>query len=75
MGLGSKANVTLALVRSRQVDTTTSDPTDVLLGALVHIWPAGGYKVLVFDLKHIESERSIFPHSPIHLDLPCISFL
>lgn len=49
MGLGSEADVTLALVRSRQVDTLTSDPTDVLLGALIHIWPAHGCKELVFE--------------------------
>lgn len=56
-----EANVTLALVRSGQVDTLTSDPTDVLLGALVHIWPADKCNVLVLDLKHTGGERNIFP--------------
>lgn len=61
VGLDPEANVALALVRSRQVDTLTSDPTDVLLGALVHVWPADRRNMSVFNLKHTGSERNIFP--------------
>lgn len=75
MRLSSEADVTLALIRSRQVETLTSDPTDVLLGALVHIWPANRKR---WCFKHTGFERDIFlsgGDSPIHLDLPCINFL
>lgn len=57
VGLGPESNVTLALVRSRQVDTLTSDPTDVLLGALVHIWRI---KVSVFDFEATREVKGTF---------------
>lgn len=65
MGLGPEAAVTLALVRSRQVDTQTSHPTDVLPGALIHIWPVDGRNVLVFDVEHTAGGGNIFPGRPL----------